>query len=109
MFDLKLTNGAMEKWCNGEIKIRIGGFFYHKYRICSFVLFFKHNIFTAEKEIHNLQFFITNNKYSKRVYIIKTRDHWKTGIYHGSSNSCEGYRESDLNRMASEILGNTLL
>ena len=40
----KLTNGAMVKWwmvkwCNGEIKIRIGCWFSHKYRICSLVLF----------------------------------------------------------------------
>ena len=41
---VKLTNVAMikwsmVKWCNGEIKIRIGCFVSHKYRICSFVLF----------------------------------------------------------------------
>ena len=44
MIYFKLTNGAMLKWwilkqCNGEIKIRIGHFVSHKYRICSFVLF----------------------------------------------------------------------
>ena len=41
MFYFKLTNGAMVKWwmfkcCNGEINIRIGHFFPHKYWICSF-------------------------------------------------------------------------
>ena len=39
MIYFKLTNGAMLKLCNGEIKIRIGHLVYHKYRICSFVLF----------------------------------------------------------------------
>ena len=44
MLYFKLTNGAMEKWwmvkwCNGEIKIRIGRFVSHKYWIYSFVLF----------------------------------------------------------------------
>ena len=44
MFNFKLTNGAMDKWWmnkwyNSEIKIRIGCFVYHKYWICSFVLF----------------------------------------------------------------------
>ena len=39
MFYYKLNNVAMVKCCNGEIKIRIGRFFSHKYRICSFALF----------------------------------------------------------------------
>ena len=44
MFYFKLTNGAMVKWwmvkwCNDEIKIRIGHFVSHKYWICSFVFF----------------------------------------------------------------------
>ena len=44
MFYFKLTNGTMVKWwmmkwINGEIKIRIGSFVSHKYRICSFILF----------------------------------------------------------------------
>ena len=44
MFYFKLTNGAVVKWCmvkccNGEIKISIGHFFFHKYQICSFILF----------------------------------------------------------------------
>ena len=44
IFYFKLTNGAMDKWwmvkwCNGEIKIRIGRFVSQKYWICSFVLF----------------------------------------------------------------------
>ena len=44
MFYFKLTNGAMVKWwmmkwCNGEIKIRIGSFVSHKYQIFSFVSF----------------------------------------------------------------------
>ena len=45
MFYFKLTNDAMVKWWilkwyNGEIKKRIGHFFFHKYLICSFILFF---------------------------------------------------------------------
>ena len=32
---------------------------------------FKHKTFAADKEIHNLQFLITNNKYSNKVYFIK--------------------------------------
>ena len=41
MFYFKLTNGAMVKrcmvkWCNGEIKIRIGRLVSHIYLICSF-------------------------------------------------------------------------
>ena len=78
LFYFKLTNGAMikwwmVKWCNGEIKNRTGRFFSHKYRISSFVLFFKHNIFAADKAIHNFKIFITNNKYSNQVYIIVLR------------------------------------
>ena len=43
MFYFKLTNGEMVKWwmvkwCNGEIKIRIGPSISHKYWICSFVV-----------------------------------------------------------------------
>ena len=39
MIYFNLTNDAMVKWCNGKIKIGIGCFFSHKYRICSFVWF----------------------------------------------------------------------
>ena len=44
MFYFKPINGAMVqwwmvKWLNGEIKNRTGCFDYHKYWICSFVLF----------------------------------------------------------------------
>ena len=44
MFYFKLTNGAMvkwwmTKWCNGEIKIRIGRLVFQKDRIFSFVIF----------------------------------------------------------------------
>ena len=43
MFYFKLTNGAMVKWwmlkwCNGEIKIIIGHFVSHKYRIFLFII-----------------------------------------------------------------------
>ena len=44
IFYFKLTNGAIEKWwmvkwCNEKIEIRISPFVYHKYWICSFILF----------------------------------------------------------------------
>ena len=44
MFYFKLANREMMKWwmvkwCNWEINNRTGHFFYHKYQICSFVLF----------------------------------------------------------------------
>ena len=55
-FCIKLTNGAMVRWCNGKIKISIGRLFSQKYRICSFCFIFEHNFFAAEKVIHNLQF-----------------------------------------------------
>ena len=109
MFYFKLTNGAMVKWWNGKIKIRIGRFFSHKHRIYSCVLFLNTNIFGSDKEIHNLQFLINNNKYSNQAQVIKTNDHWRTGIYKGSANRCEGDCDSDLNFMDSAILGNTLL
>ena len=32
-------------------------------------IIFEHNIFTADKAIHNLQFFITNNKYIKKFML----------------------------------------
>ena len=35
--------------------------------------------------------------------------YWTTGIYQGSDDPCKGDRDSDLNCLASEILGNTLL
>ena len=77
MFYFKLTNGEMVKWwmvkwCNGEIKNRTGHLFYHKYQICSFVLF-RTKSFAADKVIHNLQFLIINNKYSNQVYLIILR------------------------------------
>ena len=74
--------------------------------ICSI---FEHNIFAADKAIHNLQFLITKNKYSNQVYVIKPIYHWKTGIYQGSADCCEGDHDSDLNRLDSAILGNKLL
>ena len=102
MFYFKLTNGTMVKWwmvklCNGEIKISIGRFFSHKYRICSFVLFLNTTFLQQKKEIHNLRFLITNKKYSNPVYVIKPSKHWTTAIYQGSADSCEGDHESDFN------------
>ena len=62
-----------------------------------FIFFiFEHNIFAADKAIHNFQYLITNNKYSNQVYVIKPSDYQNTGIYQGSADRCEGYRESDL-------------
>ena len=69
----------------------------------------KHSIFAADEAIHNLQFLITNNKYINQVYVIKPSNHWKTGLYQGSADCCEGDSESDWSRLASAILGNTLL
>ena len=70
---------------------------------------FEHNIFVADKEIHNFQFLITNNKYSDQVYVIRPSDHQKTGPYQGSADRCEGDCDSGLNCLASAILGSTLL
>ena len=67
---------------------------------------FEQNLFASDKAIHNLRFLIINNKYSNRVSVIKPSDHWKTGLYQGSADHCEGYRDSDINSLASEILGN---
>ena len=62
MFHFKLNNGEMVKWwmvkwCNGEINNETGHFHSHKYRICSLVLFFERDIFSAGKESLNFQFF----------------------------------------------------
>ena len=35
--------------------------------------------------------------------------HLTTGVYQGSANRCEGYRDSDLNRLTSAILDNIIL
>ena len=70
---------------------------------------FEHNIIAEDKSIHNLQFLITNIKYSNQFYVIKPSKHLNTGLYHGSAYRCEGDLESDLNRLFAAILGNTLL
>ena len=62
MFCFKLTNGAMmkwwmAKWCNDEIRIRIGRFVSHKYRIFSF-------IFLNTTFLHQIKQFITYNYWS---------------------------------------------
>ena len=85
MFYFKLKNGAMDKWCmvkwcNGEIHIMIGRFVSHKYWICSFVLFSNTTFFAAVKAIHIFQYLTTHKKYINRVYVIKPRDHQKTGL-----------------------------
>ena len=79
MFDFKLTNGAMMKWrmlkwCNGETRIRIGCFVSSQISNLFICFIFEHKMFVAEKAIHNIQFLITNNKYSNQVYIIKPTD-----------------------------------
>ena len=63
----------------------------------SICFIFEHNIFTVDKAIHNVQFLITNNKYSNQVYMIKPSEHWNTGIYKGSADCCAGDRDYDLN------------
>ena len=73
IFYFKLTNDAMVKWwvvkwCNGEIKNRIGHLFFTN--IESIHFFFEHNISAADKAIHNFQFSITSNNYSNQVYLI---------------------------------------
>ena len=73
------------------------------------IFFFRTQHFPADKAIHNLQFLITNNKYSNQGYVIKTINHWYTGIYQESDNRCEIYHDFDLNCLAPEILGNILL
>ena len=72
-------------------------------------LFFEHNIFAADKEIYNLQFLITNNKYSNKFNIIKPRENWNMGLHQGSANRFEGDCNSDLKCLDSAILGNVLL
>ena len=61
---------------------------------------FEHKLFAVDKSIHNLQFLITNNKYSNQVYVIKQSNNWKTWIYQGSDDSCEVDCDSDLKRLA---------
>ena len=113
MIHFKLTNGAMVKWwmmkwCNGERKIRIGRFFLTTIEYVHLFYFQTQKICSRSRN-HNLQFLITNNKYNNQVYVIKPIYHLKTGLYQGSANCCEWDRESDLNSLASEISGNTLL
>ena len=59
-------------------------------------IIFEHNIFAADKAIHNFHYLVTNNNYSNQVYFIKTSDHQKTGLYQVSADRCEGDRNSDL-------------
>ena len=56
----------------------------------------EHNIFAVDKAIHNFHYVVTNNNYSKQVYVIKLSDHWNTGLLQVSANICEGDRNSDL-------------
>ena len=70
---------------------------------------FEHNIFAADKEIHNFQYLITSTKYSNQVYVINPSDQQRTGISQGSDYCCEGDCESDLIRLASAISENPLL
>ena len=37
---------------------------------------FEHNLFASDKAIHNLQFWIINNKFIKQVSVIRPSDHW---------------------------------
>ena len=105
MFYYKLTNDDtvkwwMVKWCNGEIKIRIGRFSPQILNLFIF-LFFEHSIFSADKTIHNFKIMITNNKYSNKGYVIKIINHCKTGLYQGSAGCCDRDRDSDINIMDS--------
>ena len=70
--------------------------------------YWKHKFLTSDKAVHKPLFSIINNKYSNQVSVIKPRNHWNTVLYQGSDNNFEGDRESDLNSLASEILGNPL-
>ena len=70
---------------------------------------FEHKLFAVDKAIHNYQYLITNNKYSNQIYVIKPSNHQKTGLYQGSSDRCEGDRDCDLIRLASEISVSPLL
>ena len=113
MFYFKLANGAMVKWwmvkwCNGEIKISIDRFFLTNIESVH-LFYFKHNIFAADKAIHNFQYLITNNKDSNQVYVIKPINHRKKGLYQVSAGFCEVDLDSDLICLASEISGNPIL
>ena len=97
----------MVKWFNGEIKISIGRFFLENIESVHLIYFWTPH-FSADKAIHNFQYLITNNKYSNQVYFIKPSDHQNTGLYQESADRCEGYRDSDIIRLASAISMNPL-
>ena len=61
--------------------------------------YFVTQLFTAVEYIYDFLKTLISNK----------EQHWKTGIYQGSENICEGDRYSDLNCMGSAILDNTLM
>ena len=74
-----------------------GYFFSYKYRICSFVIFLKHNFFAAVKEIHKLRLRSTTTSAYTKFLLPKPRNHWKTYHYRGSVNRGEVDIDSDVN------------
>ena len=58
---------------NGEIKKTIGCLPPPQISNLFICFIFRHNIFAADKEIHDFKFFVTNNKYSNQVYFIILR------------------------------------
>ena len=73
MLYFQLTNGEMVKWwmvkcCNGEIKIKIGHLFSHKYQICPFVLFSNTTFLQQIKQYIPFNFWsLTTSKATKIV------------------------------------------
>ena len=72
---------------------------FHKFRI-NFIVIFCHTKFFCS-QIHILP--------PEKVDLQNKVNIWKTGIYQGSGDHFEGDRNSDLNFLDSEILGNTLM
>ena len=72
-----MVDGEMVLWWN---KDKDWSFCFSQISNLFMCFIFEHNIFAADKEIHNLQFLIANNKYSNQVYVIKPSDHWNTGF-----------------------------
>ena len=56
-------------------------------------------MFAADKAIHDFHYLVTKKKYRNLLYVIKTSDHRKTGLYQGPEESFEGDSNSDLIRL----------
>ena len=75
-------NWSMVQWRNGwwlncemaKLRYRLVVLFLTNIEDVHFLIF-KHNIFAADKEIHNFHYLVTNNNYSDQVYVIKPSDH----------------------------------